>query len=152
MSYAADTGVPVERSKQQIEALLRQRGCEGFASAWHKSGHQIEFVWKGMRIRFTLPGIDEKAHAFDRQGRPRNETHKMNAIQQADRSRWRGLFLVVKAKLEAVESGISIFEEEFLAFIVDPATNMTVGEHLVPQIQSGGQLMLGDGKKGARRG
>lgn len=152
MAYAADSDVTVERSKQQIEALLRQRGCEGFASAWHKQGHQIEFVWKGMRIRFTLPGIDEKLHSHDRQGRLRNDTHRNNAIQQADRSRWRGLYLVVKAKLEAVESGISIFEEEFLAFIVDPATNMTVGEHLVPQIQGGGQLMLGDGKKGARRG
>lgn len=142
MPYAIDTDVPVERSKQQIESMLRQRGAEGFAAAWHKAGHQIEFVWKGMRIRFTLPAIDEGKHANDRQGRPRKTEAVQRAIQQADRSRWRGLFLVVKAKLEAVESGISIFEEEFLAFIVDPATNMTVGEHLVPQIQSGGQLGL----------
>jgi hypothetical protein len=44
--------------------------------------------------------------------------------------------------LEAVESGISIIEEEFLAFIVDPATDRTVGEVLVPRITEQQQLCL----------
>lgn len=54
--------------------------------------------------------------------------------EQACRSRWRALLLSVKAKLESVEIGISEFEEEFLAHIVDPATGRTVGEDIVPQI------------------
>lgn len=146
MPYAADTDVPVTRSQQQIEAMLRQRGCEGYATAWSKQGNRIEFLWKGRQIRFILPPVDETQFATDRQGRLRSAAHQQNAIAQADRVRWRGLFLVIKAKLEAVDAGISIFEEEFLAFIVDPKTGRTVGDVLVPRIIAGTQLQIGDGK------
>lgn len=146
MPYAADTEVSVQRSQQQIEGMLRQRGCEGYATAWSKQGNRIEFIWKGRQIRFLLPPVDEKQFATDRQGRQRSETHMQNAVNQADRVRWRGLFLVIKAKLEAVDAGISIFEEEFLAFIVDPKSGRTVGDVLIPRIVAGTQLLLGDGK------
>ena len=56
-------------------------------------------------------------------------------IAQEERQRWRALVLVIKAKLEAVESGITTFENEFLAHIVLP-DNRTVGEWLAPQIDS----------------
>lgn len=151
MPYAADTEVPVERSRQQIEAMLRQRGCEGYASAWSKEGDRIEFAWKGLRIRFVLPAVDKEKHRFDAQGRERKQEFWNRAVLQADRVRWRGLFLVIKAKLEAVESGISVFEEEFLAFIVDPATDKTVGDVLLPRIQGHQLLELPPVPKGARR-
>lgn len=66
----------------------------------------------------------------------------MLAWEQGCRQRWRALALVIKAKLEAVESGITTFEEEFLAHIVMP-DGMTVGNHVRPTIQawySGGQM------------
>lgn len=143
MPYAADTDVPVERSRTAIEMMLKQRGAEGFASAWDTHGNRIEFLWKNNRIRFLLPKVDPEKHLYDAQGRQRKAEIHQRAVAQADRVRWRGLHLVVKAKLEAVEAGISIFEEEFLAFIVDPRTDRTVGDVLVPMIQSGGQLQLG---------
>lgn len=55
------------------------------------------------------------------------------AYEQACRQRWRALNLAVKAKLEAVSSGIASFEEEFLAHIVLP-NGKTVGNLLVPQL------------------
>lgn len=148
MPYAADTDVAVSRSQQQIEAMLKQRGCEGYASAWSSQGNRIEFVWKGMRIRFTLPAVDAEKYKFDAQGRARKDAYWRNAIEQADRVRWRGLFLVIKAKLEAVEAGISVFEEEFMAFIVDPMSDRTIGDVLLPRIQAGTQLLLTEGKRG----
>lgn len=57
------------------------------------------------------------------------------AHQQAVRQRWRVLALIVKAKLEATETGIITFEEEFLSYIVLP-DNSTVGEYMLPQIES----------------
>lgn len=150
MPYAAETEVPVERSRAQIEAMLRHRGCEGYASAWSKDGDRIEFAWKGLRIRFTLPAVDGEKYRHDAQGRERRQQIWDNAVRQADRVRWRGLYLVVKAKLEAVESGISVFEEEFMAFIVDPATDRTIGDVLLPRIQGRAQLELppmGKGRK-----
>ena len=70
------------------------------------------------------------------------------AWEQACRQRWRALALAIRAKLEAVASGISQFEDEFLAFIVDPSSGRTVSEILRPQIVAAynggsGQLLLG---------
>ena len=50
------------------------------------------------------------------------------------RQRWRALVLIVKAKLEAIEAGISTLEREFLADIIMP-NNQTVGQWLAPQIE-----------------
>lgn len=55
------------------------------------------------------------------------------AWAQACRQKWRALNIVVKAKLEAVESGIAMFEE-FLAYIVLP-NGLTVKDVVVPEIK-----------------
>ena len=58
----------------------------------------------------------------------------MDRIQEQEvRRRWRALLLVIKAKLEAVESGISTMDSEFLAFVVLPS-GMTFGEWAAPQL------------------
>jgi len=54
---------------------------------------------------------------------------------QERRRRWRALLLVIKAKLEAVSSGISTLEREFLADVVLP-NSKTVSEWLGPQMQA----------------
>ena len=116
--YAADTSVPVERSRSQLEQLLRVHGAQGFATGWDQVQDRIEFLWKGMQIRFILPK-SKKARA------------------QADRQRWRALYLVVRAKLESIESGIAVFEQEFLGFIVNPQTNATLYEQAAPRLKAG---------------
>ena len=55
------------------------------------------------------------------------------AHQQAIRQRWRALALVIKAKLESVETGVATFEEEFMANIVLPSAQ-TMAEYALPQI------------------
>ena len=63
--------------------------------------------------------------------------------EQACRQRWRALALVIKAKLEAVESGITTFEDEFLAHIVMP-DGQTVATHIKPRIAEayeGGRML-----------
>lgn len=133
--YAADTSVPVDRSKSHIEALLMKAGAEGYHTGWQSATSTdpgwdaIEFLWKGKQIRFRLP----------RSKASRNE-------EQRNRQRWRVLFLVVKAKIEAVQAGISVFEEEFLSFIVT-ASGKTVGEVILPRLAaSKGPLQLGTGE------
>lgn len=135
--YAADTEVPVERSKRQIELLLQQHGAEAYHTGWDAARDIIEFGWKGKQVRFVLPRPNPTKFELSPAGRMRTSSQITQAIEQADRQRWRGLCLVVRAKLEAVEAGISIFEEEFMAFIVIPGRNQTIGEILVPQITDG---------------
>lgn len=151
--YAQDTDVPVERSKAQLEALLRNHGAQGFASGWTVKEDRIEFVWNDVQIRFILPRPNRKEHEATATGLLRSKAQVELSIAKADRQRWRALFLVVRAKLEAVEAGIAIFEQEFLGFIVTP-NNQTVGDMLVPRIQAGemksGRLL--DAPKEVRRG
>jgi len=45
------------------------------------------------------------------------------------------MLLIIKAKLEAVEAGVSTFEEEFMAFIALP-DGRTVGDFMAPQIDA----------------
>ena len=53
--------------------------------------------------------------------------------EAATRQRWRALVLVLKAKLEAVASGISTLESEFLANVVTQ-DGRTIGDVLLPRI------------------
>lgn len=53
--------------------------------------------------------------------------------EQAVRQRWRALALVIKAKLEAIASEISTFDDEFLANIVLPDGSVT-GDWMRPQV------------------
>lgn len=66
-------------------------------------------------------------------GRDRTEKSQYDAWEQACRQRWRALLLVIKAKLEATECGISSFESEFMANIVLP-DGTTAGDFMLPQI------------------
>jgi hypothetical protein len=135
--YAADTEVPVERSKRVIELLLQQRGAEQYHTGWDSVRDIIEFGWNGKQIRFVLPRPNRSAYELSPGGVQRSRAQIDNAMLKADRQRWRALYLVVRAKLEAVEAGIAVFEEEFMAFIVVPGKNQTVGEILLPRLAEG---------------
>jgi hypothetical protein len=155
MAYATTTEVPVERSKAQIEALLMKYGAQGYHTGWQAATPDdpgwdaVEFMWKGKVIRFRVPrpsplkadGKSLQPWATDRYGWKLADAKLQKAIEQQNRSRWRVLFLVIKAKLEAVEAGVSIFEDEFLSFIVTNS-GRTVGEILLPRLAATGQLQL----------
>ncbi len=137
MAYARDTSVPVGRSRNEIEQLLQKHGADGFSYGWTSTHDKVEFAWQGKHIRFLLPRyVDAQVKALF----PRRASWSVSAFtrarEQADRQRWRALLLVVKAKLEAVECGIAMFEQEFLAFIV-LADGRTVGDCIVPRLGEG---------------
>ena len=53
--------------------------------------------------------------------------------EQEERRRWRALVMIIKSKLESVETGIVEFEDEFMAQIVLP-NGETMSEHARPMI------------------
>lgn len=138
MAFAVDTGVPVDRTKGQIEAMLRARGATEFINGWSETEDRIKFRIGNVAIQFTLPRVDAtdpQIASEPRSGRPRSAEMISRLVAKRDRSRWRSLYLVIKAKLEAVDAGIAIFEKEFLAFVV-MRDGTTVGDLIVPQIQA----------------
>ena len=128
MRYAQNTSVSVEKSEGEIKNLLIRYGANQFASAWAANKAMIRFRAQNRLIQFVLPLPDPKEDQFvycTRKGvvqkdRPRDESWAHELWEQACRQRWRALALAIKAKLEAVESGIATFEEEFYAHIVMP--------------------------------
>jgi hypothetical protein len=152
--YAANTSVSVEKSKAEIETLLTRYGASHFMSGWSPTGSVIAFEVAARRVRFSLPLPQKDAarftHRLHSSGRTisRAQTEAFKLWEQECRSRWRALALVIKAKLEAVESGISSFESEFLAHVMLPNGD-TVGEWAAPQLARAYQssemppLMLG---------
>lgn len=102
---------------------------------WEAERAVIQFRMSERVIRFVVPMPDRNDREFTitPTGKKRSATQATAAWEQATRQRWRALALVVKAKLEAVDSGITEFEDEFLAHIVLPGGS-TAGAWLRPQI------------------
>jgi len=135
--YAENTSVSSERSRAEIEQTVSRYGASGFMYGWDGGTAVMAFQMHGRRIRFDLSMPDRSSRDFTQTetGRERAPAQAAKAWEQACRQRWRALALVIKAKLEAVESGITEFEEEFLAHIVLPNGN-TVGRWMLPQVES----------------
>lgn len=135
MSYASNTSVSVDKSKAEIEKTLMKYGANQFMYGWDRGMMTVAFHMKDRMIRFMVPVPDETSVEAPKRTRYGvSESMAMSKkIEQAKRQKWRALFLIIKAKLEAVDGGISEFEHEFLAHIVLP-NKRTVGEWVAPQI------------------
>lgn len=120
--YAASTDVAPDRSRAEIEGTLRRYGATQFAYGWDEAAAVLGFVANGRQVRFVVPMPDPKDPTIARTetGKPRAPAALKTALEQATRQRWRALALVVKAKLEAVASGLISFEDEFLPYTVLP--------------------------------
>jgi hypothetical protein len=156
--YASATAVSSEQSKVEIERTLRRYGADGFLSGWQGNEAFVSFVIANRQVKFRMalpnPADDEFCvyeRGYTKHRREPTVAHKL--WQQACRQKWRALALVIKAKLEAVDAGISVIEDEFLANIVMPDGRL-VGETIRPRIAlayDGGDVanLLPDYSKGA---
>lgn len=113
--YAEDTKVPVEQSVANIRATVARYDGQQFAYGLSDEQAVIGFSKDGRQVRFFVSLLERQP--------------------QERRAAMRALLLVIKAKLEAVASGIAVFEDEFLANIVLPDGRL-VGEEVRAQIAS----------------
>jgi len=115
--YASNTKVPVDRSRAEIERLIHKHGCSQYGTA-------IDYATGRVRVQF-------RANTNNRIVRIEME-HPKN--DQLARAKWRALVLVLKAKLEAVASKITTFDDEFMPHIVMP-DDRTVSQHVTKGIE-----------------
>lgn len=136
--YAARTDVTSEKSRSEIERTLQRYGATSFAYGTDDdlNAAMIGFKAQGRQIRFvlTMPSRTERRFTHHAAG-PRTASAAENLYEQAVRQKWRALLLIVKAKLEAVESGIVTFEQEFLPHIIMPG-GKTVYESVAAGIEA----------------
>jgi GNAT superfamily N-acetyltransferase len=130
--YAENTKVPVERSREELERLLRKAGATGFASTWDpERGHDrlvFRLADRMIRIEVLHPqpnDVARKAH--------RDRAKLTMVLEQEYRRRWRAQVLLAKAKLEIIADGASTVEREFLADMLLPGGE-TLGEAMAPRL------------------
>lgn len=134
MAYAERTTVTPEKTRGEIETVLARYGADSFAYLTDPTQAAVAFRMNGRAVRFHIPLDVDPAQFHYTKGRQRRSNAQVAELVQGEiRRRWRALLLCVKGKLEAVESGITTFEEEFLAHLVLPS-GQTVAEQLVPEI------------------
>lgn len=139
--FAEGTSVPVERSRAEIERLVTRFGATQFGSAYRDGAAIIAFAARGRSVRFLLPLPDKNDKRFTHKDTSWGGTTKRGddaarkLYEQETRRVWRALALVVKAKLEAVDSEITTFEHEFLAHIVQ-ADGTTIGDKIIPRLDT----------------
>jgi len=137
VSYAEGTSVPVERSMAELRALVQKHGADGFGCAEEKSPPRAMIMFRigGAAVRLVIMFPTERDHEVNRTptGRARSRESSQVAALAERRRRWRALVLVTKAKLEAIASGISTLEREFLADLVLP-NGRVVHEELAPRL------------------
>jgi hypothetical protein len=114
--YANRTKIPADRTRLEIEQLMKKRGADQFFSGGDSERSVLAFRLNGRHLRFQLP-LGGKLP------------------EQRRRSRWRALLLVIKAKLEAIDLGILTVEDAFLGETVLP-DRQTVAEYMAPQLES----------------
>ncbi len=134
--YAEGTQVSPERSQAEISELLRRYGAASYVSGYEGNKAMIAFRAHERTIRFVLdlPLPDDRAFLLTPTGQRRKPDGQRAAYEGEIRRCWRALALAIKAKLEAVQTGIASFEDEFLAYTVLP-DNTTVGERIQGEIE-----------------
>lgn len=133
--YARNTKVSADRSKGEIEKILSKYGAQGFGYMWKDQTAIVIFQMQGKRIRFNLPLPPQEDYSYTPGRRAKRKTDDMlRNWDQGCREKWRSLSLIIKAKLEAVNSGVTIFEEEFLSHFVTQS-GKTVAERLLPELE-----------------
>jgi hypothetical protein len=141
MRYATDTNVAIDKSRAEIERMIIRYGATATAFMTAVDHAIVCFEANNRRVMFKLPLPRRDSTEFtyarinQHAGKPRTLSGATTAWEQACRQRWRALALVIKAKLEAVESGITTFEDEFLAHIVLP-DGETVGDAIKPRLKT----------------
>jgi hypothetical protein len=136
--YAENTSVSSDASRAEIERTLQRYGASSFAYGWEDLVAMIGFKMRSRQIKFVLTMPDPKARRFthtEARGWERDAKSAQAEWEKACRQRWRALALVVKAKLEAVEAGITTFEDEFLAATMLP-NGSTVRDWAAEQIET----------------
>jgi hypothetical protein len=135
--YAENTTVSVDKSIDQIEYTLAQYGADSFGYKKTPDFAAIEFLINGLTVQIGIPMPKRDDRRFTHtpeRGTRRDERAALKAWATACRSQWRKLLLLIKAKMEAIEEGITTIEKEFLADIQIPGKG-SVGQYLLDHVE-----------------
>jgi len=138
----ADTEVSIDKSRHEINELLKKYGVEGIQWTWVNNHenlrfiHQYEFegVKHGVAYEIQIPEIGHLRGL----GRERK-------LVRNDNQAYRVVAHVLKARFVSVECGLKTFENEFLSDIIYKLPNgnvKSVGDIILNQIRKTQEIKL----------
>jgi hypothetical protein len=141
--YAEGTKVTVESSRGEITGILAKHGVQKMGWMSAPDGDELMFELEGGSFRFrmvkptaeSMRERDGKTYAY-----PQNIDWEAKATQEWRRV-WRANVLLLKAKLEFIESGDTTLDRELMAYRV-----LKDGRTLEDAIAAGGVPMLAAGR------
>lgn len=120
--YAADTRVPVAKSRDELYRTLARYGATETLLHEMERGLRVGFIVNGLRVAFPF----ELPH--------RDDCETAAAYERELRRRWRVLILVLKGKFESIENGAESATAAFLPYLILP-DGSTVGEDVLPRVR-----------------
>lgn len=139
-----NTSVNWAKSQQSIMKLLNDVGIEQIRFTNLPDRHVLEFVARTegkipRGVRIVTPLIQKTDASPEKRNKELNVIHRV-------------LFNHLKAKFLAINSGLTEFEQEFMAHLIisdKDGKSTTIGEQMLPQYHkhiegNGGQFLLGD--------
>ncbi len=106
-----ETNVPVTRSKEQIEKLLKRFQVEAVRFTSYPAYATLEFVRHPAKDHYIPYRVTVKPKV--------NYTRNAAAeLDRAERQVWRVVYWWLKSKLEAIEFGLVEFEQEMLPYML----------------------------------
>lgn len=136
MPYAENTTVSPARTREELEKFLVRRGATGFVAGWQGDRNVVSFIWRDRHMRVEVPLL-ERTHVkitHTETARRRTERQQQEAYDKMVRSRWRAVFLIIKAKIETIELGASTLDQEFGMSYVLP-DGSTVADNVLPRLE-----------------
>lgn len=130
------TTIPPERSKADIETLLKSHGVTDIQWTTYKGETILRFLWrltvkgveKEIMFQFKPPLIETKRRIWSSR-----DQRNIKATVQLESTSYRLLWHYLKNKLEAVRWGLESMEREFLSHAVVSLLNgqeTTIGENI----------------------
>lgn len=141
----ATTTVSIEKSKEDINKLLRKFGCRGIQWTWIDNNeilrfmHEFDFkgVAKGIMFEINIPEM----------GRRKGQGYNKKLVGNEHQA-YRIVLHIIKAKLTAVETGVETFENEFLSNILyqlPGGRTAKVGDVILNQVAEAKSINLLEG-------
>ena len=135
------TSTTVANSQEAIRKILNKYGADGvqFSEEWKTRRIMVRFLYSVGSVQYSvlfivpIPDVDMKTPT----GRTRKESQTALLQAQTHRQIWRAVHWAIKSRMEAVEFGIETFQEAFMSHFEIPGTSSTIGDVVLPALESG---------------
>ncbi|MCA4133382.1 hypothetical protein [Arthrobacter sp. M4] len=115
-NYVRGASITASASQAEIQDMLSDFGAVGLRCIREDGRATIAFRSGGQQFRMILV----LPRSADEELQKRSTGHALKTPQETARQRWRALSVLIRAKLDAVASGIVSFDQEFMAYRLPP--------------------------------